>query len=204
MITTAEARGQQRLAEVNRTVPGNRDTIIDSLRHRKQPTMRSDNSIHLTTAAKRRHELTRAKAIAALHELDSAGDPITFESVADHAGVSRSWLYTQTDLKDEIRRLCARNQHAHATATPVDWRVGRPATVRSSHEIRAGAPGFRRPIEVCAKQSVAGPTCHRNGTDAPVVPQIKMPAKVPGRRILSMATISSTGPARSRHGGGSP
>ena len=44
--------------------------------------MRSDNSIHLTTAAKRRHELTRAKAIAALHELDRAGDPITFESVA--------------------------------------------------------------------------------------------------------------------------
>jgi len=91
--------------------------------------MRSDNSIHLTTAAKRRHELTRAKAIAALHELDRAGDPITFESVADHAGVSRSWLYTQTDLKDEIRRLRARNQPAHATATPArqratdDWLV---------------------------------------------------------------------------------
>ena len=47
--------------------------------------MRSDNSIHLTTAAKQRHELTRAKAIAALHELDRAGDPITFESVADRA-----------------------------------------------------------------------------------------------------------------------
>jgi hypothetical protein len=67
--------------------------------------MRSDNSIHLTTAAKRRHELTRAKAIAAQDEVDRAGDPITLESVADHAGVSRSWLYTQTDLKDEIRRL---------------------------------------------------------------------------------------------------
>jgi hypothetical protein len=84
--------------------------------------MRSDNSIHLTTAAKRRHELTRAKAIAALHELDRAGDPITFESVADHA-VSRSWLYTQTDLKDEIRRLRARNQPAHATATPARQRA---------------------------------------------------------------------------------
>jgi hypothetical protein len=47
--------------------------------------MRSDNSIHLTTAAKRRHELTRAKAIAALHDLDRAGAKITFEAVADHA-----------------------------------------------------------------------------------------------------------------------
>lgn len=31
LITTAEARGQQRLAEMNRTVLGNLDTIIDSL-----------------------------------------------------------------------------------------------------------------------------------------------------------------------------
>ena len=85
--------------------------------------MRSDNSIHLTTAAKQRHELTRAKAIAALHVLDRAGAKITFEAVADHAGVSRSWLYTQTDLKDEIRRLRARNQPRHATTTPVRQRA---------------------------------------------------------------------------------
>ena len=85
--------------------------------------MHSDNSIHLTTAAKQRHELTRAKAIAALHELDRTGDPITFESVADRAGVSRSWLYTQTDLKDEIWRLRARNQPPHATATPARQRA---------------------------------------------------------------------------------
>ena len=85
--------------------------------------MRSDNSIHLSTAAKQRHELTRAKAIAALHDLDRAGAKITFEAVADHAGVSRSWLYTQTDLKDEIRRLRARNQPQHATPTPARQRA---------------------------------------------------------------------------------
>jgi IS30 family transposase len=76
-----------------------------------------------STAAKQRHELTRAKAIAALHELDRAGAKITFESVADYAGVSRSWLYTQTDLKDEIRRLRARNQPQHATPTPARQRA---------------------------------------------------------------------------------
>jgi hypothetical protein len=85
--------------------------------------MRSDNSLHLSTAAKQRHEPTRAKAIAALHELDRAGAKITFESVADYAGVSRSWLYTQTDLKDEIRRLRARNQPRHATTTPARQRA---------------------------------------------------------------------------------
>ena len=44
--------------------------------------MRSDNSIHLVTAARQRHELTRAKALAALHELDRTGKPITFSTVA--------------------------------------------------------------------------------------------------------------------------
>jgi hypothetical protein len=34
--------------------------------------MRADNSIHLVTAARQRHEHTRAKAIVAMHELDRA------------------------------------------------------------------------------------------------------------------------------------
>ncbi len=67
--------------------------------------MRADNSAYLVAAAKHRHEQTRIKAIAALHDLDQAGAVITFGSVAGHAGVSRSWLYTQTDIKDEIRRI---------------------------------------------------------------------------------------------------
>lgn len=67
--------------------------------------MHADNSIHLIAAAKTRHETTRAKALAALHDLDQTGRPISFAIVAEHAGVSRSWLYTQTDVKDEIRRI---------------------------------------------------------------------------------------------------
>jgi hypothetical protein len=30
---------------------------------------------------------------------------LTFEAVARYPGVSRSWIYTQSDIKDEIRRL---------------------------------------------------------------------------------------------------
>lgn len=85
--------------------------------------MRSDNSIHLVTAARHRHEHTRAKAIAAMHELDRAGTRITFEAVADAAGVSRSWLYSQTDIKDEIRRLRAHNQPTHIATTPARQRA---------------------------------------------------------------------------------
>lgn len=67
--------------------------------------MRADNSAHLAVSARRRHELTRAKAIKALHELDTAGTLVTFESVARTAEVSRSWLYTQQDIRTEIERL---------------------------------------------------------------------------------------------------
>ncbi len=59
----------------------------------------------LSEAAARRHELTRAKAVQALRELDRAGAPVTFARVAQEAGISRSWLYTQPDISSQIRRL---------------------------------------------------------------------------------------------------
>ncbi|MFG3028975.1 DUF6262 family protein [Streptomyces sp. NPDC048253] len=67
--------------------------------------MRADNSQHIVDAARRRSEYTRSKAVQALRSLDAAGEPITFEHVAKRAGVSRSWLYTQPDLRAEIEQL---------------------------------------------------------------------------------------------------
>jgi hypothetical protein len=59
----------------------------------------------LSEAAARRHELTRARAVQALRELDRAGTPVTFAGVAQAAGISRSWLYTQPDISSHIRQL---------------------------------------------------------------------------------------------------
>ena len=59
----------------------------------------------LSEAAARRHELTRSRAVQALRELDRAGIPVTFAGVAQAAGISRSWLYTQPDISNQIRRL---------------------------------------------------------------------------------------------------
>jgi hypothetical protein len=67
--------------------------------------MRPDPAGPLAEAAARRHELTRSKAIQALRELDRSGQPVTFAGVAQAAGISRSWLYTQPDISDQIRRL---------------------------------------------------------------------------------------------------
>lgn len=67
--------------------------------------MPADNTAHLITAAHQRHELTRAKTVQALRELERTGATVTFEVVARTAGVSRSWLYSQPDVRDEIQRL---------------------------------------------------------------------------------------------------
>ena len=67
--------------------------------------MRADNSRHIIAAARQRAEQTRQRAIAALRHMDAAGQPISFDAVARKAGVARSWLYTQDDLRSEIERL---------------------------------------------------------------------------------------------------
>jgi hypothetical protein len=66
--------------------------------------MSADAATPLTAAAKRRHELTRARAIQAIRELDRAGTAVTFTAVAAQAQVSRSWLYSQPDICRQIRQ----------------------------------------------------------------------------------------------------
>lgn len=70
--------------------------------------MRADNSGHVIDAARRRSQATQQRAVAALRRMDNAGIAVSFESVAKEAGVSRSWLYTQTELRGEIERLRGR------------------------------------------------------------------------------------------------
>ena len=67
--------------------------------------MRADNTAHLQKAAAARHEQTRQRAIDALDHLQSTGATVTIAGLARSAGVARSWIYTQPDIKDEIHRL---------------------------------------------------------------------------------------------------
>jgi hypothetical protein len=69
--------------------------------------MRPDNTAHLRAAARRRQEQTRSKAVRALRELGQSFRPVTFEAVARQAGISRSWLYTQPDIREQIEQLRA-------------------------------------------------------------------------------------------------
>ena len=85
--------------------------------------MPADNTVHLITAARQRHELTRAKAIQTLRELEQTGEPVTFETVARQATVSRSWLYSQPDLREEIQRLRQATRPGSRPAAPVAQRA---------------------------------------------------------------------------------
>jgi hypothetical protein len=92
--------------------------------------MRADNTAHLVTAARRRHELTRAKTIKALRDLDNAGTAVSFGILARAAGVSRSWLYTQPDIRTEVERLRGRGRAAPTTTIPARQRASEPSLLR--------------------------------------------------------------------------
>ena len=80
--------------------------------------MRADNTHHLTEAARRRAQATRRRAIAALRRMDTSGLPITIDALAREAGVSRSWIYSQPDLRAEAERLRDRPRPTTRGAVP--------------------------------------------------------------------------------------
>lgn len=92
--------------------------------------MRPDNAAPIIAAARKRHELTRAKAIQALRELDHTGTPLTFQSVAQRSGVSRSWLYAQPDIRAEIERLRDATQQTPSPPIPASQRASEASLLR--------------------------------------------------------------------------
>jgi Family of unknown function (DUF6262) len=80
--------------------------------------MRADNTHHLTEAARRRAQATRRRAVAALRRMDTSGLPVTIDALAREAGVSRSWIYSQPDLRAEVQRLRDRPRPARRGAIP--------------------------------------------------------------------------------------
>ncbi|MFJ8026808.1 DUF6262 family protein [Streptomyces sp. NPDC096311] len=101
--------------------------------------MPADNSRLIVAAVRRRSAATRRRAVSALRRVDATGTVISFETVAREAGVSRSWLYNQPDLRAEIERLRARH------------RV--PATRQVPDRQRASDASLLRRLEAAAKRN---------------------------------------------------
>lgn len=66
--------------------------------------MRADNSQHLLAAAQQRAAQARERAERALEEFHRDGRPASVAGLARAAGVSRSWIYTQPDLLQQLQR----------------------------------------------------------------------------------------------------
>lgn len=64
-----------------------------------------DRVQRLREAAQARHEATLRRAEDTLRHLARRGEPVTFRRVAEQAGVSRSWLYRQNELRRQIDHL---------------------------------------------------------------------------------------------------
>ncbi|WP_251061747.1 DUF6262 family protein [Streptomyces sp. ISL-100] len=141
--------------------------------------MRADNSYLIVSAARRRAAATRRRAASALRRMDTTGVVITFKTVAREAGVSRSWLYNQPDLRAEIERLRGRHRPVPA-ARPVPERQRssdasllrrlEAATERNqrleaeNRELRqalALALGERRTADICGIHATPKPPAER-------------------------------------------
>lgn len=141
--------------------------------------MPADNSHLIVAAAHRRATATRRRAVSALRRMDATGTAITFETVAREAGVSRSWLYNQQDLRAEIERLRARHrQIPTARQVPDRQRASDASLLRrleaaternrqleaENRELRqalALALGERRTADVCGIRATAKPPAPR-------------------------------------------
>lgn len=74
--------------------------------------MPPENPRHLAEHARQRHHETLQRAQQTLTELADAGEQITIAHLANRAGVSRSWIYTQPELRDRLHQL--RQHHTAA------------------------------------------------------------------------------------------
>jgi len=93
--------------------------------------MLPDNSERLTQLARARHDQTLQRADAALASMP-VGEVVTVARLAARAGVSRSWLYGQHDLRDQIEKLNS----------------SRTASERTANDSRASAESNRRRLEI--------------------------------------------------------
>ena len=200
IITAAEAAGHARVAEMNRQVAGNLGQ--DHRRPGSRRRQRAGGSRRcapepLAAAAARRHELTRAKAIQALRELDRAGAPVTFASVAATAGISRSWLYTQPDISGQIHGLRAaaappapRAIPARQRATDASLRARLTVALDRNRQLADENTRLRRQLARALGDQLSARL--RSGND----PTAERPRS--GLARVPSATLSTTGRRRSQ------
>jgi len=91
--------------------------------------MQSEHIVHLRAAAEKRSRDTLARATVAFQALASAGAPVTVARVAAAGHVSRSWIYTQPALLEQIAEVAQRGRHSNQ-AIPAQQRASTASLLR--------------------------------------------------------------------------
>jgi uncharacterized protein DUF6262 len=92
----------------------------------------------LALAAERESQDAISRARAAIGALHDAGAPITFQGVAQHAGVSRQWLYKNAQLRIEIEKLRGRQMGTRPCPQRSAPAMPRCATTTRSRKTTSG------------------------------------------------------------------
>jgi Family of unknown function (DUF6262) len=111
------------------------------------------NTTGLAQAAERRRERSAERARRAIVRLQRAGEPVSFQSVAREARVSRQFLYTASALRSEIERLRAGHLEGGEQRVPAAQRSS-DASLRSRNQmlldenrrLRAEVAGLREEL----------------------------------------------------------
>lgn len=97
--------------------------------------MRADNSRHLIAATRRRREDTLRRAHEALTRAEARHEPLSMSRLAENAGVSRAWLYTQPELLDRLERLRAASVATSGRSKPPPAQRASEASLRRRLEL---------------------------------------------------------------------
>jgi len=131
---------------------------------------RPDNSHLVIAAARRRAAATRKRAVTALRHMENAGAPITFDTVAREAHVSRSWLYNQDDPRDRQPEPAVDGPSRRGPATPTataafndDHSDPQPAT-RVQRLAATTSRGRGHPNQASGSREQTAPRCARVGS----------------------------------------
>lgn len=89
----------------------------------------------LRDAAQARHDATLRRAETTLRMLARHGAPITFRGFAELAGVSRSWLYRQPELREQLEQL-RQQRSSRAPAVPSAERATTDSLRQQIHAYR--------------------------------------------------------------------
>ena len=92
--------------------------------------MRAEPGAALAESARRRHQAALDRARRVVRAAEASGEPVTYANIAAAAGVCRSWLYTQPEIRAAIERLRVDNGRSAAGPVPTRQRASAASLVR--------------------------------------------------------------------------